>query len=155
MSKKYIPEISNPNFVFPNNLLWEYGLEIIHDINNNAVTGDISNFSASLSAGNINLSFDFEWFKNGAEPFITSANKLNLLSVHLMDPSKTYYKPWRTVGFLQDNNTALTTKTGTFTETITPAQMGVGSFTTGTYYFEIRMIGHKNIFPICHIATLN
>ena len=34
MSKKFIQEYQNNNFVYPNNDPYEYGVDIIHNINN-------------------------------------------------------------------------------------------------------------------------
>ena len=149
MSNKYIQEYQNNNFIYPNNQPWEYGVEIIHDINNNSVSGTVSNFTAVLSGSNINVSFDYTWSKNGAEPFIADNGNLNVLSVHMMDNAKVYYKPWRMIGFVDSSNITITGKTGTFSTTVTPSQMGVTGFTSGTYYFEVRMIGKRAIFPIC------
>ena len=149
MSGKYIQEYQNNNFIYPNNQPWEYGVEIIHDINNNSVSGTVSNFTAVLSGSNINVSFDYTWSKNGAEPFIADNGNLNVLSVHMMDNAKVYYKPWRMIGFVDSSNITITGKTGTFSTTVTPSQLGVTGFTIGTYYFEVRMIGKRAIFPIC------
>jgi hypothetical protein len=43
------------------------------------------------------------------------------------------------------------------TVTITTSQFGLTSFSNGVYYFEIRFIGHRSIFPVCvqyNITTL-
>lgn len=149
MSKQYKQEYQNNNFVFPNNDPWEYGVEIIHNINNNSVTGSVSSFTASLSGGNVVYSFNYTWTLNGADRFINQSGGLSILSVNMMTNSKIYYKPWRTIGYLEDANVALTTKSGTFNGTVTPSQMGVASFTSGTYYFEVRFIGDKEVYPLC------
>ena len=151
MSNKYIKQINNDNFVFPNNTLAEYDAEIIHDLKEDSVQGVITGFSPltfSGSPANIGVSFTYQWSLNGAEPFISNDGKLNILSVHMQSPDKKYYKPWICVGQVQDNNVNLTYKTDTFLVWVTPQMMGQTSFSSGTYYFEIRFIGHRAIFPV-------
>ena len=157
MSKKYIPQIDNDNFVFPNNKLAEYDAEIIHELKENSVNGVITGFSPltfSGSPANIGISFTYQWSLNGAEPFISNDGKLNVLSLHMQSPDKNYYKPWICVGQVQDNNVNLTYKTDTFLVWVTPQMMGQASFTSGTYFFEIRFIGHRAIFPVSVSAAL-
>jgi hypothetical protein len=151
MSNKYIKQINNDNFVFPNNTLAEYDAEIIHDLKEDSVQGVITGFSPLTFSGtpaNIGVSFTYQWSLNGAEPFISNDGKLNILSVHMQSPDKKYYKPWICVGQVQDNNVNLTYKTDTFLVWVTPQMMGQTSFSSGTYYFEIRFIGHRAIFPV-------
>ena len=157
MSKKYIKQVNDDNFVFPNNTLAEYDVNIIHDLKDNSVNGVITGFSPltfSGSPANIGISFTYQWSLNGAEPFISNDGKLNVLSVHMQSPDKKYYKPWICVGQVQDNNVNLTYKTDTFLVWVTPQMMGQASFTTGTYYIEIRFIGHRAIFPVSVTAPL-
>jgi hypothetical protein len=149
MSKKYISQKDIQNFVYPNHTLSEYDIELIQDIKDNSVYGSISSFNAYLSGGNIVISFNYQWHLNNAEPFIGGNGQLNILSVHMMAPNTTYFKPWRLVDFVQTTNVNTTTKTGTFTATVTPGQFQVGSLNEGVYNFEIRMIGHRAIYPIC------
>ena len=155
MSVKYIKQIIDQNFVYPNNDVPQYDDQIVHDINDYSVSGTVTNFTATtFTAASIVLSFDWTWSKNNAEPFISSSGKLNLFSVHMMAPGQEYYKPFRLVDFEDTSSTGITTSSGTFTSmSITPAMMGLSNFTSGTYYFEIRFIGHRAIFPIC--ASLN
>jgi len=47
MSNKYISQINKQNFVYPNNDIAEYDVDIIHDINNNSVSGTVTNFTAT------------------------------------------------------------------------------------------------------------
>jgi hypothetical protein len=151
MSNKYIKQIDNDNFVFPNNTLAEYDVDIIHDLKENSVQGVITGFSPltfSGSPANIGISFTYQWSLNGAEPFISNDNKLNVLSLHMQSPDRKFYKPWTCVGLVQDNNVNLTYKTDTFLVWVTPQMMGQTSFSSGTYYFEIRFLGHRAIFPI-------
>lgn len=149
MSNKYIQEIQNKNFVYPNNNPWEYGIDLIQNINNNSVSGTVSNFVTSISAGNLNVSFNYTWSSNGADTFLREDNTVSILSVHLMSSVNLYYKPWRMVGFVHDNDPLITTKTGVFSTVVTPAMLGQASISAAIFYFEIRMIGKKEIYPIC------
>lgn len=153
MSKKYILQNNIQNFAYPNNTLAEYDVDIIHELKENNVNGVVSNFNFAFAGSNIDISFDYTWNLNGAEPYINNIGNLNVLSVHMMTPEKPYFKPWINVGYVSDNNPNLTTKSGTFSTTITPAMMGESSFGAGNYYFEIRMISHRDIYVIT--ANLN
>ena len=154
MSKKYIGQIDNPNFVYPNNNLDQYDIEIVHDINNQSVQGSISGFTAtSATSTGITLTFFYYWTSNGAEPFILDDGNYSFLSVHMMEPSLTYFKPWRTV--YNAEGSANTEKSDTVTFTVTPAMMGVNSFTSGNYYFEIRMLGKRATYPLNSTLTLS
>ena len=53
MSNQYIPQINNQNFVYPNYELAEYDVDIIHDINNNSVSGFVTSFSAQTVTSTI------------------------------------------------------------------------------------------------------
>ena len=152
MSKKYIRQVINQDFVYPNNEVYEYDIDIVHDINDNSVSGTVTNFSATtFNASSIVLSFDWTWAKNNAEPFIASNGKLNLFSLHMMAEGQDYYKPFRLVDYEDTSSTGVTTASGTFTSvTITPSMLGLTSFfISGTYYFEVRFIGHRAIYPVC------
>ena len=154
MSRKYIKQFDNDNFVYPNNNLAEYDIEIVHDINNNSVTGSVINFSATtVTTSSITFSFGYTWTKNGAEPFILNNGHLSVLSVHCFVNGQQYYKPWNLVDEINTSDVNVTTVTGIETFTITPGQFGLGSFSSGTYYFEFRFIGHRAIYPVC--ASLN
>ena len=146
--KKYISQQNNPNFVYPNNNLAEYDVDIIHNITTNTVTGTLNTVAFSGTTSSLTLTINATWDKNDAEPFITSGNTLELWSVHCMTPDQPYYKPWRMIGKRQSSVTDLTTYTSSITYNITPAQMGVSSFTNGTYNFEIRFIGGISVYPI-------
>ena len=128
----------------------EYDVEIIHDLKENTVSGTTSGFSILYDngTGNLGLSFSYQWYLNSAEPFINNNGKLNILSVHLMSNQKQYYKPWICIGLIQRDNTTLTYVGDTQNFVITPAMMGQSSFTAGKYYAEIRMMGHRVIYPI-------
>jgi hypothetical protein len=154
MSRKYIKQVDNDNFVYPNNNLAEYDIEIIHDINNNSVTGSVINFSATtVTSSSITFSFGYTWTKNGAEPFILNNGHLSLLSVHCFVNGQQYYKPWNLVYEINTSDPNATSVTGIETFTITPGQFGLSSFTDGMYYFEFRFVGHRAVYPVC--ASLN
>jgi hypothetical protein len=156
MSKKYIAQVNSSNFIYPNNTLAEYDVEIVHDINNNSVSGTTSGFSAAYNSGtgNIGISFTYIWSKNDADPFIDESNLLHILSVHMTEPTKEYYQPWRMVSGVTTPTITATTKTDTFLIIVTPSMMGVNSFTEGVYNFEIRFIGKRAIYPICYSASV-
>jgi hypothetical protein len=154
MGRKYIKQRTSSNFVYPNNSLEEYDVEIVHDINNNSVSGTTTSITASsISSSGITFSFDYTWAQNSAEPFLFTGTSYSFLSVHMMEPSTVYYKPWRLVTAV--TSTSGTTKSGTVTFTVTPSMMGVSSFSNGVYSFEIRMIGKRAIYPICKSVTIS
>jgi hypothetical protein len=157
MGRKYIKQIINENFIYPNDNVAEYDVEIVQDINNNCVSGTVSNFSATTVASTgITFTYNTTWALNNAEPFIRNSNALAIYSIHCIVPGQSYYKPWRLVQSRASTSIASTTFSETSaTFTITPSQMGVSSFTNGTYYFEFRMIGHRCIFPICANLTIS
>ena len=157
MSKKYIRQVINQNFVYPNNEVSEYDIDIIHDINNNSVSGTVNSFTATtITSSSITFSLNFTWNLNGAEPFIrNSTSALSILSVHMLAPGQDYYKPWRLVMNQASNNTSLTTFTFTRIFTVTASQLGLTSFPDGTYYFEVRFIGHRAIYPVCLSLNIN
>ena len=156
MSRKYISQVNSDNFVYPNNTLAEYDVEIVHDINNNSVSGTTSGFTASYNSGtgNIGISFTYTWSKNGADPYIDESNLLHILSVHMTEPSKEYFKPWRMVSGVTTSNLTGTTKTDTLSVVVTPSMMGVISFSSGVYNFEIRFIGKRAIYSLCISTSL-
>lgn len=155
MSYKYIPQLNNANFVFPNYDLEEYDVDIIHEINDNTVLGTVSSFSATTSTSTgITIQYSWIWNKDDAQVYISPSNNIHLVSVHALTNTQTYYKPWRLVDLRTSATTNLTTYSGTNSFTITPSQMGVTSFTTGTYYFEIRFIGLKSIYPVCQTLSI-
>jgi hypothetical protein len=150
MSRKYIRQVINQDFVFPNNGVYEYDVEIIHDINNNSVSGTITNLSTvSASTTGITLSHDWTWAQNGAETFIDASGNLQLFSVHMMTPDELYFKPWRLVDNVVTANTTGTTFSGTNTFTILPSDFSITGFTSGEYLLEFRFIGHRAIYPVC------
>jgi hypothetical protein len=156
MSRKYISELLSYDFVYPNNTVSEYDLEIVHDINNNSVNGTVNSFSATtVTTTGITFSLNYTWNLNNAEPWIRNSNQLGILSVHMLTPDQDYFKPWRVIQSQANATITTTTFTATTTFSVTPAQMGVASFIDGTYYFEVRFIGHRAIYPVCLSLNLN
>jgi hypothetical protein len=123
MSRKYIKQIISQNFVYPNNTKDEYDIEIVHDINNNCVSGNVVTFSATtIASTGITISYNFQWNTNGAELFQMEDANYSYVSVHMMDPSQVYMKPYRTV-FNVESATQYTGTTGfTGSFTVTPSQ---------------------------------
>lgn len=154
MSRKYIRQEIVENFVYPNNTIDQYDIEIIHDINDNSVSGSINTFTlVSASSTGLTFNLNYTWNKNNAEPWIRNSGLLGVLSVHMLTPNQLYYKPWRIIQTQAYSNLSLTTVTAITTFSTTPTQMGVAAFTTGVYNFEMRFIGRTSIYPIC--TTLN
>jgi hypothetical protein len=156
MSRKYIKQINDLDFVYPNSRLAEYDVEIVHDINNNSVSGTVVSLSATTATSTgMTFSLNYTWSLNGAEPFIRNSNVLSLLSVHMLAPGQNYYKPWRVAANLTSANLNLTSTGTTTTFSVTAANMGVASFVPGTYYFEVRFIGHRSIYPVCITQSIS
>lgn len=156
MSKKYIKQVDSNNFVYPNYGLKEYDTEIIHDINNNSVSGTVTNFSATtVSYSSITFTFNYSWASNGAETFINQAGNLVLLSVTMMTPDLTFFSPFRTVHVVSTGTTGTTTTSGSTSFTVTPSDFQQSVFVNGVYNFEIRMVGHRAVLPICQGYTIS
>jgi hypothetical protein len=156
MSYKYIPQVNNENFIYPNNKLAEYDVVILHsyDMNEPSVTGTITNFVVgSQSSSSITLTYDYSWALNGARRFTLPNGDTSVLSVHAMAAGQEYFKPWRMVNNISGTS-AITTKSGSGTITMTASQMGLATFVTGTYNFEFRFIGELAIYPICQSLSI-
>jgi hypothetical protein len=163
MSRKYVAQVNNQNFVYPNQNLVEYDVEIVHDINDNCVIGTISGLTATtISTTGITFSHTRTFNMNGAEPF--SNNFINplytvpYLSIHCQVPNQTYMNTWRLVDYEAVNTTTPNTVVvtgGTNTFTIVPSQFGLTSFSSGTYSFEFRFIGQNCLYRICSSMTVN
>jgi hypothetical protein len=155
MSRKYIRQQILQDFVYPNNDVAQYDVEIVQNINNNCVDGDINSFSATtVSSTGITFSLNASYILNGAEPFNLQSGQRSVLSVHMMGATQSYFKPWRLV----KNYTGSTASTGTTivdTFTVLPSQLGLASFSNGVYYFEFRFIGHKCVLPVCYTLNLS
>lgn len=150
MSRKYIKQIINQDFVYPNNEVSEYDIELIQDFNSNSVSGTVTNFSATtVTSSAITFAYTYTWDRNNAEPWIRNSGTMAILSVHCMVPGQTYYKPWRIVTSVAVSAPYQNLYTNTISFGITPSQFGLTSFTDGTYYFEFRFIGHLSVFPVC------
>jgi hypothetical protein len=156
MANKYIGQVNNQNFVYPNYDLAEYDIDVIQNINDNSVSGTVSNFVVSGTARTTGITFthDWTWARNGADVYISPVNTIHLLSVHMLAGGQTYYKPWRCVDIVTNGTTGSSTYSGLNTVFVTPSQMGMASFSSGIYYFEIRMIGLKSIYPICQTLSV-
>jgi hypothetical protein len=163
MSSKYISQVDNQNFVFPNNTVSEYDVDIIHDINDNCVSGSVINFSATtITSTGMTISFDYTWNLNGATPFVRNSNAVSVLSLHMMGPTQNYYKPFLCVGRFVFQNIPITSIESGVTPgfdrlsfAVTPAMLGLSTFTTGTYYFEIKFIGERCVFPVCFSQSIS
>jgi hypothetical protein len=162
MGRKYIGQVNNQNFVYPNYEMTEYDREIVHDINNNCISGTVTNFSATtISSSSITFTYNGSYNFNGAEPFKGAFSSPNIsttyLSVHCQVPNNAYMNTWRVVDTRNINYIPPTLPTsGSWTGdtfNITPATFGLASFTSGTYYFEFRFIAEKCLYKIC--TTLN
>jgi len=154
MSRKYIKQIINQDFVYPNNEVSEYDIELVQDFNSNVVSGTVTNFSATtVTTSSITVVFNYTWSRNTAENWVRNSGTQALLSLHCMVPGQTYYKPWRIIQTQSQSAPFSPTFSGTTSATFTPSNFGLTSFTNGTYYFEFRFIGHLAIYPIC--ASLN
>jgi hypothetical protein len=162
MGRKYIGQVNNQNFVYPNYEMTEYDVEIVHDINNNCISGTVTSFSATtISSSSITFTYNGSYNFNGSEPFkgilVSPIITTNYLSVHCQVPGNTYMNTWRVVDTRFTSYTPpVIPTTGSWTGdtfTITPATFGLASFTSGAYYFEFRFIAEKCLYKIC--STLN
>jgi len=98
MSRKYISQREDTNFIYPNNDRSQYDVEIIHDINDNYMTGctaAINSYTATTSNMIFNSSYSMNY--NNAEKFIDEQGFLHVFSVHMLAPGQDYYKPWRCI----------------------------------------------------------
>lgn len=152
--RKYIPQATYENFVYPNNNIAIYdNNDVVQDINSNEITGTISGFTTSLSGTTLTISFNYTWNRNGGQVFINQADRLHLFSVHMMTPSKSYYHPWRLVDYKYVTGTTQNSYTGSYTTSVTAAEYGE-SFTAGLYTYEIRFIGALNTDVVCATSTI-
>jgi hypothetical protein len=154
MSIKYIKQINNQNFVFPNATLAEYDVDIVHDLNENSVSGTVNTFSATtVSSTGITITSNITWNSNGAELFIKNSGLSTLVTFHMLPAGQLYFKPWVIIGFASGSSNQ-TTYTATRTMNVIPSQFGLTTFTTGTYYFEVRFVGKRAIYPVCQTLTI-
>lgn len=151
MSRKYIKQINDYNFVYPNNLIYEYDTEIVHDINDNSVSGITNSFTIdSVNATGLTYSYDLTWIKNNAEMYQLMNGDYSLISIHLMPAGELYFSPWKVIKNLSVSSSFTgSTQNFTGTATISNTDLSIPTFITGQYYFQIRFIGHRAIYPIC------
>ena len=146
MSKKYIKQIDSHNFMYPNNVRAEYGIEIVHDLIEGQVSGNTTTPTLTNSGGNISISFNYNWLLNCAEPFINNEGSLNLLTVYFQTPDNQYFNPWMNVFVLTSTNTNLTSTGGTINFVVTPDMVNQTSFsTTGNYSVTVQFISRRNV----------
>ena len=157
MAKKYIKQIDNQNFVFPNKDLAEYDVEIIHDLNENSVTGTINSVSGlTIATTGLTFNVNYTFNLNNADPFyLVESGNIQYVTVHLMTPQKLYYKPWRFVHSQGGSIPPSSGYTGTMIFDIQPFQFGQTSFTNGTYYFEFRFVGKRAVYPVCYTYVVS
>jgi len=152
--RKYIPQQTFYDFVYPNNNKAQYDVnDIVQNINSNIVSGTVTNFVATLVSGNLKVDFNYTWAKNGAEVFLNQAGGINTVSLHVMPAGVTYFKPWRCVDNL-NTTSGSTTASGAYTGTFSSSTLGVPSLSGGIYYFEIRMIGALQNYIITQQYTV-
>jgi hypothetical protein len=156
MSRKFIKQVDNQNFIYPNNFLAEYDTELVQDINEYSVSGTVVSLSATtVSSTGITFNLNYTWSKNGAETWIDQSGNMPIVSVHMMAENQLYYKPWRLVRVIVASSTGSTTQSGTNTFSVTPLQLGTVDFDNGTYNFEVRFIGHRAIYPVCQSVVVS
>jgi hypothetical protein len=158
MSRKYIGQINNSSFVFPNNYLAEYDQEIIHNLDENNI--EINKFKVNSVTGttsSLTVNFDYAIDFNGAQKFLSDDifGYANIFSIHMLAPNQQYYKPWRCVYFNENISSPeiFTGDTQSFIISSTIMGLGASGFTNGTYVFEFRAIGKKQV--VTALATIN
>ena len=134
MKLQYIKQIDNQNFLYPNNTLAEYDVNIIHELLENPPLATTTVPTLTSNAGNIDVSVDYTWDLNGAEPFIDNYNKLNMIYVTFQTPDRPYFTNWMNVYIVQTDDITTTSTGGTLNFTITPQMVGQTSFSTNGYY---------------------
>ena len=156
MSNKYIGQINNQNFIYPNNDLPEYDIDIIHNINDYSVSGTVTNFVVSgVTTTGLTINFDLTWSLNNAERFLRNNGNTSIFSLHMLAAGQDYFKPWRIVSSQSQTGSTITTYSGHTAFGVAPSSLGLTSFTNGTYYFEFRLVGANAIYPICQSYTVS
>lgn len=153
MSKRYIPQTPNNDFVYPNNDKVEYDVEILHEINDNVVQGTISGVTLSYSGDLLRLQYTYTYDRNGSIPFFRENGNQSILSVHMLAPGQEYFKPWRMI-HSQSYAVSGDTFSASISRIIDPSQFQLSSWPAGQYVFEFRFIGLKQNYVICETATL-
>lgn len=152
--RKYIPQRTYEDFVYPNNNIAIYdNNDVVQNILDEGITGTVSGFTATRVGTTITVSFNYTWQGNGSDVFRTSSDRINLFSVHMMTPDKTYYKPWRLFDVKYVTGTTQNTYAGSYTASVTQAEFGE-TYGYGLYSFEIRFIGGFNTYVVCQTASM-
>jgi hypothetical protein len=160
MSKRYIPQTPNNDFVYPNNDRFEYDEEIVHEINNNVVSGSITNLALSRNGSLLQLQYTIVYDRNGSEPFVSVNDFQQFVSVHVLAPNQDYFKPWRIIDSrAQYIGPPLTyTYTDNYSQSISvnrdASWVGLSEWPEGEYVFEFRIHGLKQSLIICDTAQL-
>jgi cell division septation protein DedD len=162
MGRKYIAQQSDINYVYPNNVLYQYDTEIVHDVNDNCVDGSVSAGSiGSFTTTGMTVSFTYDWSLNNANRFLLQNNTTVIATLHGMyRPASgsfyddTYYNPWRLLHHITGSSTVTgVTSTSVTTPVLTPSEFGLSSFSNGNYKFEVRLIGEDCVIPTCFEVT--
>jgi len=153
MIRKYISQRDDTNFVYPNNDRTQYDVEIVHDVNDNYMTGCTASIT-SFTATTNNMSFTFSYYMdyNNADKYIDESGFLHTFSVHMLAPQQEYFKPWRCVYSDRNaitGNQIYSGSSSTFSISATNMGLPVSGFTSGTYYLEFRFIGKRVVIPVC------
>lgn len=152
--RKYVAQQTYDNFVYPNNNVAVYDNDdIVQNIPTSGVTGTVTSFTATKVGTTMTVSFNYTWTRNGSEVFRTNSDRINLFSVHMMTPSKTYYKPWRLFDVKYVTGTTQNSYTGSYTASVTQAEFGE-TYTDGVYTFEVRFIGGLNTYVVCQTSSI-
>ena len=165
MGRKYITNQQDINYVYPNNIINQYDVEIVHDVNDNCVTGTVTNFSGiTYNPILLTIRFDYTWNLNGAERMLNYNDSATMvLSVHGMNTPTNiygspqgYFNPWRMLVHLTGTTNATTQTVTALTTSFTPAMFGLVTFpaSPATFEFEIRMISKNCVLPICQTLTI-
>jgi hypothetical protein len=165
MGRKYITNQQDINYVYPNNIINQYDVEIVHDINNNCVLGSVSNFAISgYSSTGLTITFDYTWFLNGAERMLNWVDSATMiLSLHGMNAPNNiygtpqgYFNPWRMLTHVTGTTTTTSQSGSVNTGVLVPAMFGLATFPAAptTFEFEIRMISRNCVLPICQVITI-
>lgn len=151
--KRYIPQIPNNDFVYPNNDKVEYDVNIVHEINDNTVYGTVSGLTLTRSGATILLDYNFTWYRNGAEVWTRENGSRGILSIHVLVPGQEYFSPWRMIDSVSTTSTSGVI-TANILRQVNPSYMGLSSWPSGEYVFEFRFIGLKQNYVVCQTATL-
>lgn len=159
MSKRYIPQTPNNDFVYPNNDKVEYDIDILHEINDNVVSGTVENISLTIVGSQLRLQYTYSYNRNNSIPFVNTNGYQEYISVHMLAPGQEYFKPWRMVDvrgtYIGVFSTAYVNTTGAAaTVFLNLGEFGITSWPEGQYVFEFRLIGLKQNYVICETASL-